>query len=799
MLCLLMAGLNGLAVHAGQAPQPQRAGIGYVYPAGGQQGTTFQVTLGGQHLEGVNAAFVSGGGVQAKIVDLKALSFSKETLLREQRDELRESKDKDQRAQHKQLIAAIEKKVNSFQRNPASVAIGQQVVVEVTIAPDAQTGPREIRLSAQRGLSNPLDFHVGHLPEYSMPPAAVSPKQILGREEESLRTRKLHDEIAVKLPCVVNGQISSGAIDRYRFQARKGQKLVFSAMAKQLVPYIADAVPGWFQAVLRLTDGGGQEVAFSDDYKFKPDPVILYEVEKDGEYTLSIHDSIYRGREDFVYRIVMGEVPFVTSLFPLGGTAGGKTEVELKGWNLPFGSMTLDLSNAPPGIRPVCTRVGSSISNGLPFMADVLPERTEQEPNSKPAEAQKVALPIVINGRIDRPDDWDVFRFEGRAGETVVAEVFARRLDSPLDSVLKLTDAAGQPLAANDDHEDKSAGLNTHDADSYLTVTLPADGTYFVHLGDTGHKGGEDHAYRLRIGPPQPDFALRVVPASVGIQHRGAVPLTVFVFRKDGFDGDIQLDLADPPKGFSLAPATLSRKDESVQVTLKTAEIGPLKAPISLHLVGRSTIGGKERVREAVPAEDRMQAFFYRHLVPATELQAFAFTPPPAPELPPSLAAIAAQPPPKGAAKSGEQAPKRMNKDQIIRTFRDLTELQAEGLLTREFFERKIRELESPATPTVAGTTTPPAPATGTPPAAPPTAKSPTPASGSVPAATATNQEPPRLPRSGPPVKKVFVLKDGRTIRAVMIADAETTYVLKDVEMKIHEVNKDDVVSIKDP
>ena len=67
-------------------------------------------------------------------------------------------------------------------------------------------------------------------------------------------------------------------------------------------------------------------------------------------------------------------------------------------------------------------------------------------------------LPVIINGRIDRPDDWDVFQFAGRAGETIVAEVTARRLDSPLDSVLKLTDAAGKVLAFNDDHEDPGPG-----------------------------------------------------------------------------------------------------------------------------------------------------------------------------------------------------------------------------------------------------------------------------------------------------------------------------------------------------
>ena len=53
-----------------------------------------------------------------------------------------------------------------------------------------------------------------------------------------------------------------------------------------------------------------------------PIPVLYYEIPADGEYVVEIKDAIYRGREDFVYRITIGELPFVTSIFPLGGPAG---------------------------------------------------------------------------------------------------------------------------------------------------------------------------------------------------------------------------------------------------------------------------------------------------------------------------------------------------------------------------------------------------------------------------------------------------------------------------------------------
>ena len=42
--------------------------VGYVYPAGGQTGTTFRVKFGGQGVEGVHDIVVSGKGVSGKVL-----------------------------------------------------------------------------------------------------------------------------------------------------------------------------------------------------------------------------------------------------------------------------------------------------------------------------------------------------------------------------------------------------------------------------------------------------------------------------------------------------------------------------------------------------------------------------------------------------------------------------------------------------------------------------------------------------------------------------------------------------------
>ena len=423
--------------------------------------------------------------------------------------------------------------------------------------------------------------------------------------------------MSITLPAVVNGQILPGGVDRYRFQARKGMQLVVVAAARELIPYLPDAVPGWFQAALALYDSKGRELEHADHYLFHPDPVLHCEIPKDGEYVVEIRDSIFRGREDFVYRITVGELPYMTSIFPLGGTAGAQTTVELKGWNLP--ATTLTQTNGEPGVYPLAVRKEDGIINQLPFAVDNLPDCLEKEPNNTIVTAQAITLPIIVNGRIDQPGDWDLFRFEGRAGDTIVAEVLARRLDSPLDSVLKLTDANGKQVAFNDDFEDKGAGLDTHYADSYIRATLPADGAFYLHLGDAQRQGGADYAYRLRISPPRPDFALRLVPSSISVRGGASVPVTVYALRRDGFTNEINLDLADAPTGFRLTGAKVPANQDQVRLTLQAPPTASDK-PLHISLEGRAFIQGHPVVRPAVPAEDMMQAFAYRHLVPAKEL-----------------------------------------------------------------------------------------------------------------------------------------------------------------------------------
>jgi len=223
-----------------------------------------------------------------------------------------------------------------------------------------------------------------------------------------------------------------------------------------------------------------------------------------------------------------------------------------------------------------------------------------------------------------------MFRFEGFAGDEIVAEVTARRLDSPLDSTLKLTDAAGRCLAFNDDCEDIGSGLNTHHADSYLRAILPTNGIYFLTLADAQQKGGEEYAYRLRVGAPRPDFALRAVPSSLNFRSNGYAQVSIHAIRYDGFKGNIKISLLNETNSFEIKSGELKGTQQVAKVNIKTS-LSSTSEPVKLIIAGEARIGGEKIVREAVPAEDRMQAFLWRHLVPARELAAYVFVPPPPP------------------------------------------------------------------------------------------------------------------------------------------------------------------------
>ncbi|MDR2704777.1 MAG: hypothetical protein LBC02_03260 [Planctomycetaceae bacterium] len=671
-----------------QIGKQSSAKAGYVYPAGGQRGTTFEIWVVGRNLiRTVDAAF-SGNGISAKVVDTM---YSFRNLDQRDRYNIR-NRIGEIASRHvspspegifmKNLIEKLPKVAKppdptdeieavpfvwprhvmlrkiaepdvfvtfdeiyeiiyftygpGMWRRPPDILM-DVVILEVTISPDAEPGNRELRLLTMSGLSTPLYFQVGVHPE------------VKEREPNSMDTNNVANFMrelpapVYETPVVINGQILHSDIDRFQFRAKKGEQLVLHAQARQLMPYLADAVPGWLEAVLTVYDANEKELAYADCYRFDADPLLFFTPPEDGVYTVEIRDSIFRGREDFVYRLSVAPSPIVESVFPLGLKQGTSVTLKLDGNNNNDNNKDKDKSksknesknlavneiqiNAESGAKRFHERsqIGSQwLPLPIRYEVDLLPETFEAGNNHSAASAQPVAMPIIINGKISKPEEYDFYRFAGNEGMAITIEVTARRLNSPLDSRIALFDATGTLIAENDDGKTVDEkymshifGTQTHNADSKISLTLPKGSPFVLRIGDATRNGGNAYGYRLRISKPRPEFDVYATPSAQTFFAGNCEPIWFYVDRQEEDKTPIELRIVGDVQGFQLDGGLIQANETSVVATLTTPK-EPRNKAIKLQFEAVAVSDGQKICRPVYAVDDMEQAFLYHHRVPAS-------------------------------------------------------------------------------------------------------------------------------------------------------------------------------------
>ena len=565
-LTLLLGGTLGVFA--------QKGNIGFVYPCGAKQGTTVEVTVGGQNLSRATGILVSGEGVTGELIPAP----------KGQKPRKRKSRN-------------IGEEDN--------LQLADQVRFRLTVDKNAALGMRDLRLVLPNGMSNRLYFEIGQLPD------------VLENARE-----KLSGE-ADRLPVTFNGQIMRSDVDRFRFHARKGQRLVLQGKGRVFVPYMADAVPGWFQPVMHLYDADGKEVAFNDDYTFHVDPVIFYEVPRSGDYFVEIHDGLYRGREDFTYRIDVGELPFVTSVSPAGGPVGVRQTVRLEGWNLK--SEKLRINPSEEGILSYSTvGKGGLRSNAFLFRADRFEEADTRglEANLSRHKAWEIASGQAVNGVISAPMQEHWYIVCARTRQPLHLEVFSRRVGSPADLRMTLFDWSGKVIADVDDVEDPGDYMATHFADPSISRRLEQGRNYLVRIVEAQGHYGPDYSYRLCVSPSKPDFSLSLEPATFSVPEGGTGMFNVILTRKQNFGGAVDLHLEGLPKGYKVSGNRIDAGARRTIVTVTAPEGAEHKAFQPVVVGVAPARGNNEDIRrEGRPVESMMQAFYYTHLMPIDEFR----------------------------------------------------------------------------------------------------------------------------------------------------------------------------------
>lgn len=540
----------------------QKLSMGYLFPAGGEAGTTVEIEAGGLNINKATKVLFNHSGIKGEVEPVKE--------------------------------SASAKKARRKLNDQSSPQLADKVKIRIDIAANVPCGLYDLRLQGANGVSNMLPFEVSSSPNFL----------------ENKRSFLTKPNIVETLPAVLCGYVTPGGIDYFKFKGRAGETIVASVKARQLVPYIADAVPGWFQPVLKIVNSHGREVAYSDDYHHNVDPVIITTLPKDDDYTLLIHDAIYRGRQDFNYRIHLGTIPFVTGRYPAYGVAEKKIEQQIEGVNL--GKTKANIKVKKEGYNLLTYTTGGETSNAVSFYALPKGAKLIQSPEvgTKLSTAVAISDSLTANAKIKQ------YRINAVEGVPVIVELIGRRNGSRIDAVMRLKNRSGEVVATADDTEDPVQGLMTFHADPILNYTPRWSEEMTLEVEDLHRGYGKEYHYLLRLHKQMPSFHAFVSPANIAIPSGGTSSFRVDISGR--LKRPANLIIKGLPKGFTTSSLKIrGGKSWNVSITSpKGAEVTRFPIEVKVDYPGQE---GRAQA-DALPADNMMQAFYYTHHIQAAEL-----------------------------------------------------------------------------------------------------------------------------------------------------------------------------------
>ncbi|MDD2598432.1 MAG: hypothetical protein PHO37_04300, partial [Kiritimatiellae bacterium] len=349
-------------------------GLNYVFPAGCRRGSSCEVEVGGNWAGNTLIPGVSGEGADASY---KGAVY---TYVPE-----------------KAGAKGVKKP-----RYTKSALPGYSVL-NMNVAPAAETGMRELYVEYRYEISNPVKFEISDYEEV----IATASNRTSGAKL-ALST----------LPLCLNGRVWNGKPDHYQFKAMEGAKIVAYVRSEIILP-------GGFVPDLQILDAAGAVVADGVTlYHRASAPVLVFEVGSTGEYTLCVGDPTGKGGRAAVYRIVFGELPLITDFSPRCLTKGSSENVRLQGVNLKQTRVRLFTGGKDATMCMQSLAGEAFVLPGLRF--DLVDERVvnQVEPNLTAEQAQLLELPVVVQGACaPGVTSSGFYSFEAVAGQELYIDV----------------------------------------------------------------------------------------------------------------------------------------------------------------------------------------------------------------------------------------------------------------------------------------------------------------------------------------------------------------------------------------
>ena len=209
----------------------------------------------------------------------------------------------------------------------------------------------------------------------------------------------------------------------------------------------------------------------------------------------------------------------------------------------------------------------------------------------------KAFAPIVFNGRIGKPREEDKYVVVVTPGQKYHIEVDAAELGSALDGVLQVKGPDGAVLANADDTAaptqskakaaaKKAATINSPDPS--LDFTVPGGMSEItLSLRDLRGEGGDGYPYRLTVElVDAAPFQIAPVDDQLNLPKGGTAAVAVTIIRQ-GFNGPIKLNIANPPPGLTIRPG-LVNAGQAVGTLTITASPDASFEVANLKLIGEA-------------------------------------------------------------------------------------------------------------------------------------------------------------------------------------------------------------------
>lgn len=439
--------------------------------------------------------------------------------------------------------------------------------VKVEIPADAQIGFHSIRVGTAKGVSNARIFCVDDLPEVT--------------KVDTCKNKNTPQPITI--PCVVSGKIDNESSDYYKITAKAGQRLTMEVIGRRLGSAIDPQITLYDAKNFRELPKGHS----NDSPGLQTDPRLVHTFQADGDYLIEIRDVSYRGGEDYIYRLRVGDFPMATSPLPMAMKRGSKQTISFAGPHASEAEKQEVTAPTDPTIDTIwVTPKGKNGQLGWPvcLLLTDMDEKFEQEPNNEQAKASKLTIPTALTARFLEKGDADFYSFGAKKDQRVIIESTTLDLFSPTEVYMVVKDAKGTKLMESNPTQAPR-----------LDFKAPADGEYTLFVEHLHLWGGPTEAYRLTLTEYEPGFDISLGGTQADVAIGGKLSLPILVTRRD-FTDPIEVTI-EGPKGFKGKltipkgqPAQAGQSGGNLDIEVdENTPIGPE----TIRIVGTATINKK--------------------------------------------------------------------------------------------------------------------------------------------------------------------------------------------------------------